>query len=316
MEIGEILDQVLQVGFLAALIRVGAPLLIATMGEMFAERAGVLNLGIEGIMLLGAMTGFSAAYFSGELWLGILAAAVVGMVFGALMGLLTVSLGLSQHVSGLGVTLLCTGLAFFSYRLVFGQPSQPPSVEAFKTVPVPLLSDIPFLGPAVFDQFALVYIGFLLVPLSAFVLYRTSWGLNLRTVGENPHAAVAAGVGVSATRYQALIISGMLMGVAGAYLSLAQFNAFTFGVISGRGWVCIALVVLGQWDPWRCAAAALLFGAVDALQLRLQSSGAIDLPYQIFLMLPFVVTIVAMAAFSRSARAPAALLVPFRREER
>jgi simple sugar transport system permease protein len=262
------------------------------------------------------MTGFSAAYFSGELWLGILAAAVTGMAFGALMGLLTVSLGLSQHVSGLGVTLLCTGLAFFFYRLVFGQPSQPPNVDAFKTVPVPLLSEIPFLGPAVFDQFALVYVGFLLVPVSAFVLYRSTWGLNLRTVGENPHAAVAAGVGVSATRYQALVISGMLMGVAGAYLSLAQFNAFTFGVISGRGWVCIALVVLGQWDPWRCAAAALLFGAVDALQLRLQSSGAIDLPYQVFLMLPFVVTIVAMAVFSRSARAPAALLVPFRREER
>ncbi len=286
------------------------------MGEMFSERAGVLNLGIEGIMLLGAMTGFSAAYFSGELWLGILAAAAVGMMFGALMGLLTVSLGLSQHVSGLGITLLCTGLAFFFYRLVFGQPSQPPNVVPFQTVPLPILSDIPGLGPAVFDQFALVYIGFLLVPLSAFLLYRTSWGLSLRTVGENPHAAVSAGVGVAATRYQALMISGMLMGIAGAYLSLAQVNAFTFGVISGRGWVCIALVVLGQWDPWRCAAAALLFGAVDALQLRLQSSGAIDLPYQIFLMLPFVVTIAAMAVFSRSARAPAALLVPFRREER
>jgi simple sugar transport system permease protein len=135
-------------------------------------------------------------------------------------------------------------------------------------------------------------------------------------VGENPHAAVAAGVSVTAARYQALMISGMLMGVAGAYLSLAQFNAFTFGVISGRGWVCIALVVLGQWDPWRCAAAALLFGAVDALQLRLQTSGAIDLPYQIFLMLPFVVTILAMALFSRRARAPGALLIPFRREER
>ena len=306
----------LQAGFLAALIRVGAPLLIATMGEMFAERAGVLNLGIEAIMLIGAMTGFSAAYFTGELWLGILAAALTGMAFGALMGLLTVSLGLSQHVSGLGVTLLCAGLAFFCYRLVFGQPSQPPSIEPFQTVALPLLSEIPFIGPALFDQFALVYLGFLLVPLSAFVLYRCNWGLALRTVGENPHAAVSAGVNVTATRYQALIISGALMGVAGAYLSLAQFNAFTFGVISGRGWVCIALVVLGQWDPWRCAAAALLFGAVDALQLRLQSSGAVDLPYQMFLMLPFVVTIVAMVLFSRRARAPAALLVPFRREER
>jgi len=291
-------------------------LLFATLGEMFTERAGVLNLGVEGIMLLGAMTGFTAAYFSGSLWLGVAAAAATGLVIGALMGLLTVSLGLSQHVSGLGVTLLCSGLAFFFYRLVFGQPSQPPNVEAFDTLRLPLLADIPGLGPVLFDQFALVYIVFLLVPLSAFLLYRTPWGLNLRTVGENPHAAASAGVSVAALRYQALIVSGMLMGVAGAYLSIAQFNAFTFGVISGRGWVCIALVVLGQWDPWRVALAALLFGSVDALQLRLQSSGAIDLPYQVFLMMPFLVTIVAMAVLARSARAPAALLIPFRREER
>jgi simple sugar transport system permease protein len=162
----------------------------------------------------------------------------------------------------------------------------------------------------------LVYGAILLVPLAAFMLYQTPWGLNLRTAGENPHAAISAGVSVTWMRYQALMISGMLMAIAGAYLSLAQFNAFTFGVISGRGWVCIALVVLGQWDPWRCAAAALLFGLVDALQLRLQSSGVIDVPYQLFLMLPFVVTILAMALFARKARAPAALLIPFRREER
>ncbi len=312
----EILDQVLQAGFFAAMIRVATPLLFATMGEMFAERAGVLNLGIEGIMLIGAMTGFTAAYFSGELWLGILAAGLAGMLFGALMGFLTVSLGVSQHVSGLGVTMLCAGLAFFFYRLVFGQPSLPPHIVAFKTVPIPLLSDIPFLGPVLFDQVALIYIAFLLVPLCAFVLYRTPWGLSLRTVGENPHAAASAGVSVTAIRYQGLIISGFLMGIAGAYLSLAQFNAFTFGVISGRGWVCIALVVLGRWDPWRCAIAALLFGAVEALQLRLQSSGAIDVPYQVFLMMPFVVTIIAMAVVARSAHAPAALLIPFHREER
>jgi ABC-type uncharacterized transport system permease subunit len=312
----EILDQVLSVGFFAAMIRIATPLLFATMGEMFSERAGVLNLGIEGIMLLGAMAGFSAAYFSGNLWLGVAAAAATGLVFGALMGLLTVTLGLSQHVSGLGVTLLCTGFTFFFYRLIFGQPSQPPNVVAFAHRPIPGLADIPFLGPVLFDHVVLVYLAFLLVPIAAYLLYRTPWGLDLRTVGENPHAAISAGVGVAWTRYQALMISGMLMGVAGVYLSTAQFNAFTFGVISGRGWVCIALVVLGQWDPWRCAFAALLFGAVDALQLRLQSSGDIDVPYQVFLMLPFVVTIIAMAVFSRSARAPAALLVPFRREER
>ncbi len=313
---GEILDQVVSIGFFAAMIRVATPLLFATLGEMFSERSGVLNLGIEGIMLLGAMTGFSAAYFSGNLWLGVAAAAATGIVIGALMGLLTVNLGLSQHVSGLGVTLLCSGLAFFFYRLVFGQPSQPPNVEAFQTVAVPLLADIPGLGPVLFDQFALVYMAFLAVPLAAWLLYATPWGLGLRTVGENPHAAVSAGVGVAWMRYQALMIAGMLMGIGGAYLAIAQFNAFTFGVISGRGWVCIALVVLGRWDPWRCAFAALLFGAVEALGLRLQLAGAIDVPYQIFLMMPFVVTIVAMAVLSRSARAPAALLIPFRREER
>ncbi len=298
------------------MLRVAAPLLLATLGEMFSERAGVLNLGIEGIMLLGAMTGFSAGFFWGSLWLGIAVAAVTGILFGALMGLLTVTLGLSQHVSGLGVTLLCSGLAFFGYRLIFGQPSQPPNVTAFATAPVPFLSDIPVLGPIFFNHVTLVYLAFLLVPLAALMLYRTPWGLSLRTVGESPQAAASAGVSVAWKRYQALMISGALFGVAGAYFSLAQFNAFTFGVISGRGWVCIALVVLGRWDPWRCAFAALLFGAVDAFQLRLQSSGVVDLPYQVFLLLPFLITVVAMAVFARNARAPAALLVPFRKEER
>ena len=312
----EILGQILQVGFFAAVLRIATPLLFATLGEMFSERAGVLNLGIEGIMLLSAMTGFSAAYFSGSLWLGIAAAAATGIALGALMGLLTVTLGLSQHVSGIGVTLLASGLAFFFYRLIFGQPSVPPSVVSFHPLSIPILSGIPAIGPVLFDQFTLVYIGFLLVPLAAFLLYRTPWGLALRTVGENPHAAASAGVSVSGMRYQALLLGGALMGVAGAFLALAQFNAFTFGVISGRGWVCIALVVFGQWSPWRSALGALLFAFIDALQLRLQAGSAIALPYQVFLMLPFLLTIVAMALVSRNVRAPAALLTPFRKEER
>ena len=167
-----------------------------------------------------------------------------------------------------------------------------------------------------FDQFALVYLVLLAVPLAAFVLYRTPWGLALRMVGENPHAADSAGVSVLATRFQAVILGGALMGVAGAYLCMAQFSSFTFGVVSGRGWVCIALVVFGRWDPWRCGLAALLFAFVDALQLRLQASGLGHIPYQAFLTLPFLLTIVAMASVSRDAAAPAALLKPFRKEER
>lgn len=312
----DIWGQIFQIGFFAALLRIATPLILASLGEMFAERAGVLNLGIEGIMLLSAMTGFSTAYFTGSLWLGLGAAMATGMAMGALMGLLTVSLGLSQHVSGIGVTLLCTGFAFFFYRLIFGQPGVPPSIEAFATVKVPLLSDIPVIGAVLFDQFALVYIALLAVPVAAFVLFRTPWGLSLRAVGESPRAADSAGVNVARTRYQALILGGAFMGAAGAFLSMAQFNAFTFGVISGRGWVCIALVVFGQWSPWKCAAGALIFAAIDTLQLRLQASNVIDVPYQVFLMLPFVLTIVAMAVVSRNARAPAALLTPFRKEER
>jgi ABC-type uncharacterized transport system permease subunit len=312
----DVLAPLLQAGFFAAVIRIATPLLFATIGELLAERAGVLNLGIEGTMLLSAMTGFTAAYFTGSLWLGVAVALVTGVAAGALMGLLTVTLGLSQHVSGLGVTLLASGLAFYLYRVVFGEPSTPPGIAPFEPAPVPLLSEIPVLGPVLFTQYALVYVALLLVPVAAFLLYRTPWGLRLRTVGESPQAADAAGVGVAWMRYQALILSGALMALGGAFLSMAQFNAFTFGVVSGRGWVCIALVVFGQWKPWRAAAATVLFAFIDALQLRLQASAGLDIPYQVFLMMPFVLTILAMAVLSRNARAPAALLVPFRKEER
>ncbi len=312
----EVATQLLQVSFFAAIIRISTPLLLATLGELINERAGVLNLGIEGIMLLGAMVGFSTAYFTGNLWLGVAAAILTGAVAGLVMSLLAVVLGVSQHVSGIGMTLLSTGLAFYFYRLIFGQPAVPPNIVPFKPVDIPGLSDIPFLGPVLFSQTVLTYIALLAVPVVAFFLYRTSWGLELRTVGENPRAADAAGISVWGVRTQALVIGGGLMGLAGAYLTMAQFNAFTFGVVSGRGWVSIALVVFGLWNPWRCAAGALLFAALEALQLRLQATNILHIPYQVFLMLPFVFTIAAMAFVSRSALAPASLLIPFRKEER
>jgi general nucleoside transport system permease protein len=308
--------QIFQVSFFAAIVRISTPLILATMGELINERAGVLNLGIEGIMLLGAMVGFSTAYFTGNLWLGIAAAIAVGALAGGVMSLLAVVLGVSQHVSGIGMTLLASGLAFYFYRLIYGQPAVPPNIVAFKPIAIPGLSEIPFVGPILFSQTALTYIALLAVPVIAFVLYRTAWGLNLRTVGENPQAADAAGISVWSVRTQALAIGGGLMGLGGAYLTMAQFNAFTFGVISGRGWVSIALVVFGLWNPWRCAAGALLFAALEALQLRLQATNILHLPYQVFLMLPFVLTIVAMALVSRNAVAPASLLIPFRKEER
>ena len=312
----ETLAQILQVSFFAAIVRISTPLILATLGELINERAGVLNLGIEGIMLLGAMVGFSTAYFTGSLWLGLAAAILVGAVAGLVMALLAVVFGVSQHVSGIGMTMLATGLAFYFYRLIFGQPAVPPNIVAFQPIEIPGLSAIPLVGPVLFSQTILTYIAFLAVPVIAFLLYRTSWGLDLRTVGENPRAADAAGISVWGVRTRALMIGGGMMGLAGAYLTMAQFNSFTFGVISGRGWVSIALVVFGLWSPWRCAAGALLFAALEALQLRLQATNILHLPYQVFLMLPFVFTIVAMAFVSRSALAPASLLIPFRKEER
>jgi ABC-type uncharacterized transport system permease subunit len=312
----EIVSQIFQVGFFAAVIRIATPLVFGTLGELFAERAGILNLGLEGIMMLAAMTGFSTAFFTGSLWLGVLAAVLTGVVAGAVMGLLAISLGLSQHVSGIGLTLLCSGLSFYFYRLIFGQPSTLPAIKPFETVALPVLKEIPVIGPILFDQFALVYLAMAIVPAAAFALFHTPWGLNLRTVGENPHAAYSAGVSVTAMRYQALLLSGGLMGLAGAFLCMAQYNSYTFGVISGRGWVCIALIVFGQWNPWKSAAGAILFACIDALQLRLQASSGLHLPYEVFLMLPFVLTILGMALVSRNAQAPAALLKPFRKEAR
>ncbi|BAJ62334.1 ABC transporter permease [Anaerolinea thermophila] len=298
------------VGLIAATLRVATPLILGTLGELFSERSGILNLGIEGTMFLGAFTGFAVAYTTGSLWLGLLAAVIAGVLAGLLMGLLTVTLGVNQHVSGLGITLLTTGISLFLYRVIFGERSVQPSIATFTKVSP--FGDTPILGP-IFEQYLLTYIAIALVPLVWWVLYRTSFGLHLRAVGENPEAADAAGINVFRIRYLALAIGGGLMAAGGAFLSLAQLGSFIFGIIAGRGWVCIALIIFANWLPSRVLWGALLFGGVSALQLRLQSTGA-QLPYELFLALPYLVTILALVLAGRSATAPAALLKPYRRE--
>lgn len=311
-----IVDLVLDTGFFAAAVRLAIPLLFGTLSELTAERSGVLNLGIEGMMLSGALAGFGTASATGSLWLGVLAAIAVGMTIGAVMAVLVVNLRLDQTVTGLGVSLAATGLVFYSYRLGFGESSTPPSITPFSTIPLPFLSDIPVVGQVFFNQYALTYVAYLLVPALAFFLYRTPAGLSLRTVGENPQAAAAAGIDPIRARILALVVAGGLAGLAGAYLNLAAFGSFTFGIVSGRGWICLALVVLGRWNPIACAAAAVLFGAVDAFQLRLQASGAVDLPYQLFLALPYAATLVAMILNAKRAVGPAALMQPYDAEHR
>jgi general nucleoside transport system permease protein len=298
---------------IAATVRVATPILLAAIGETFAERAGILNLGIEGTMFLGAFVGFFVADVTGSLWIGLGAAVLSGLLAGLLMAVFCVTLGVNQHVSGLGITLLASGLALFGFRLQYGGRSTPPSIEPFAQFSP--LKGVPILGP-IFQQYLLTYITFLvIVPLAWWLLYRTSFGLNIRSAGENPEAVDAAGVNVFRVRYTALIIGGGLMAAGGAFLSLSQLGAFTHGVISGRGWVAIALVIFGNWDPIKVMGGALIFGGTFALQLRLQAMGlALPVPYETFLALPYLVTIVALVIAGRNASYPAALLKPYRRE--
>jgi simple sugar transport system permease protein len=299
------------IGLIAATLRVATPLIYGTLGELFCERSGVLNLGIEGTMFFGSFVGFAVAKTTGNLWLGLLAAIISGVLAGLLMALFSVSLGVNQHVSGLGITLLLQAVSLFGFRLIFGESKIPPSTEPFQRVP--LLGNLPILGP-IFDQYLLTYIAILMVPIAAWVIYRTNFGLNIRAVGENPEAADAAGINVYRTRYSALMIGGGLMAVGGAFLSIAQLGAFTFGIIAGRGWVCIALIIFANWIPSRVLWGALFFGGSFALQLRLQTISTFKLPYEFFLALPYVVTIIALAIAGRNATGPAAVLKPYKRE--
>ena len=298
------------VGFLAATLRIATPLIFGTLGELFCERAGILNLGIEGTMFFGAFVGFAAAAGTGSLLIGLLAAIVSGILAGLLMSLLAVILGVNQHVSGLGITLLLTALAMFGFGIIFGHNRVLPSIASFSQIK--LLGDIPILG-TIFTQYGLTYVAILLIPICAWILYHTNFGLNLRSVGQNPEATDAAGINVYRLRTIALIIGGGLMAMGGAFLSLAQLGSFTFGIINGRGWVCIALIIFANWEPIRVFWGALLFGGVSSLQLRLQTTG-IQLPYEAFLALPYIVTIIALSLAGRNASYPAAMLKPYKRE--
>ncbi|MBM3145869.1 MAG: ABC transporter permease [Chloroflexi bacterium] len=297
----------------AATLRVATPILLAAIGETFSERAGVLNLGIEGIMFFGAFVSFFVADLTNSLWTGLLIAVVIGCLLGVLMAFFTVTLGVNQHVSGLGITLLASGLALFAFRLNYGGRATPPSIPPFEQLTP--LANIPILS-TILNQYLLTYIVFLvIVPISWWVMYRTSFGLKVRAVGENPEAADAAGINVFRIRYIVLAVGGGLMAMGGAFLSLAQLGAFTHGIIAGRGWVAIALVIFGNWNPSKVMLGSLIFGGAYALQLRLQAMGLqLPIPYETFLALPYIVTIIALVIAGRKASYPAALLKPYHRE--
>ncbi|KQP35562.1 ABC transporter permease [Pseudorhodoferax sp. Leaf274] len=305
----DILDILANSAFWVAVLRIASPLILGTLGVLLCERAGVLNLGIEGIMVAGAFAGWLAVYLGWPLWIGVAVAALTGAVFGLLHAFLTVGLALSQHVSGLGITMLATALSYYGYRVSFPKVTTPPTVTPFAPMdwlPIPVLN----------AQTPLTLLALLLVPLIAYGLYRTPAGLALRMVGENPQAAEGQGLSVARTRTAAIVAGSALMGVAGSFLTLSAFNAFFFNMVNGRGWICVALVVFASWRPGKALLGALLFAFFDALQLRLQQSGDAVLPYQLYLMLPYVLSILALIVVARKAAYPQALMKPYRKGER
>lgn len=309
-------DILLQAGFWAATLRIATPLILGTLGELVCERAGVLNLGIEGIMTLGAMVGWLAVYLGAGLWAGVALAALAGMALGLLLGLLTVPLGLSQHVAGIGVTLLGTSAAAYGYRLILPGVTTPPRIEPFPPLADGWLAALPVVGPVLAQQTVLTLLALALVPLAAWLLYRTPLGLALRAVGDNPAAVEAQGLDVHALRVGAVVAGSALMAVGGAFLTLSAFNAFFFGMVNGRGWISVALVVFASWRPGKALLGAILFGAFDAFQVRLQQLVGGAVPYQLFLMLPYLLSILALVLVARRAAYPAALMRPYLKGQR
>lgn len=262
------------------------------------------------------MIGWLAVYNGADLWTCFLIAALSGAVFGLLHSVLTVTLGLSQHVSGLGVTLFASSFSYYVFRLLVPVAGTPPTIQPFEPIAIPGLSDLPFVGPAFFVQTPPTYLAILLALVLAYVVFRTPLGLAIRMTGENPHAAEAQGINPMVIRYGAVMAGSALMGMAGAFLTLSAFNSFFPTMVQGRGWICIALVVFASWRPERALIGALLFAFFDAFQLRLQTTLGGTVPYQLFLMIPYVLSIVALAVMARRARVPQALMQPYRRGER
>ncbi len=317
------MDLALLISIFAVTIQAGTSLVFATVGEILTERSGILNLGLEGIMIMGAVSAFAGAYHTSSLAVGVLVAMLVGALLATIHAFLTITFRTDQVVTGLALTLFGTGLAsFLGQRLgPGGKPLVGEVGPKFTKVAIPLLSQIPYVGEPLFKQDPLVYAMYLLVPAAAYYIYRTRPGLHLRAVGENPATADAMGVNVARIRYLHTIVGGMLIGLGGAHLSLAYTPGWTENLTGGRGWIAIALVIFATWDPARAVIGAILFGGVNAIQFRLQAAGT-TIPAAFLGMMPYLFTVVVLViitwweTFRKRVGAPAALGLPYVREER
>lgn len=307
------MDDFLNLGLLAATIgaswRLATPLVYAALGEIFAERAGVLNIGIEGMMLMGAFTGFAAAFASGSVALGLLAGILGGMAVGLVFAVFTVTVKADQIVVGAAVNLLGMGLTAFLFRSFYVSTGL--GVEIAQPVAIPVLSDLPVIGSALFRQNLIVYATVPAALLVWVVLFRTSFGLTLRAVGEHPKAVTVVGRSVAAYRYGAILIGAAFAGLGGAFLTLGHSNQFVENITSGRGFIALAVVVFARWSPLGAFLVALLFGLFYALQLQLQAQPQLGVPYQLFQAMPYVLTIVVLVLVKSRRGAPRMLGVPY-----
>ncbi len=294
--------------YLAASLRLSVPLAFAALGGLWSERSGVLNIALEGMLLTGAFVSAAATFYSGSVGLGVVAAIGAGGLVGLLHAYLCVTLQVNQLVSGLAINLSAAGLTAFLSRLVFTQTTTQ-KLPLLSPIALPGFSQIPIVGPF-FAQDPLVYLLFLLVPVSAYLLFRTHWGLTLRAVGEYPRAADTAGISVSQVRYLSVILSGSLAALGGAYLVLVHVRFFTEDISAGKGFIALAALIFGRWHPVYAALACLLFGATEALQLRIQAFN-LQIPYQFLIMLPYAIALMAMVGWGSKTRPPTALGVPY-----
>jgi simple sugar transport system permease protein len=310
--LNNILEGTIIISLLASMVRIMAPILLAALGELVTEKAGILNLGVEGIMLTGAYIGFLVVFNTNSISLGLLAACAAGAIMALLMAFMAVTLKVDQIVTGLAINLLASGLTFYWYRVAFSNVGATPTIATMKIYKIPLLSSIPIVGEVLFSQHALTYFAIIMVPLIWLFINKTKYGLEIRCLGENPKTIDIKGINVARRQYLAVIFGGIMAGFGGAFLTIVSGGIFLPNMSGGRGWLAIVVVIAGNWQPFRILLATLIFAFFDAFQLHAQGLGVV-FPYQILLALPYIMAIIFLIASRSKSDAPKQLGIPYHR---
>jgi|TARA_R100000789_G_scaffold66334_2_gene62591 simple sugar transport system permease protein len=308
----EFFDVAAILAVLSAAIRMSMPIIIAAMGELVSQKSGVINLGLEGVMLMGCFVGFYATYTTGSHLQGIMWAIGAGILMNLIFGLITVVLKLEQYIAGLAMNILASGLTLYWFRELSEAAGESPRIELIKPIEIPLLCDIPFIGELLFKQSIFIYLTVVIVPLVWFFLYRTRYGLEIRCLGDNPHSLDAKGLGITRRRMMAVLFAGAMAGLAGAFISVGSSVRFVPEMIAGRGWLAIIVVIAGSWLPTKVVITGFVFALIGAVQLHSQTLG-LDVPHQLLLALPYIMAIVLLIIKRDKATAPATLGIPYKR---